>query len=75
MLDRRADRRHTASARQRRYRRRLRDGAVPVMVDVSAAILTMLVATGWLAEADSGDRWKIGEALSAMLKNTAQKYW
>lgn len=69
----RADRRR-ATDRQRRYRRRLRDGIMPVTVDVDASIVSMTVATLWLAEGDSTNRTKIGEALSAMLLEAAAKY-
>ena len=74
MLERPSNRRQAASSRQRRYRRRLRAGLMPVRTDIDAAVVSMLVDIGWLAEADSGDREKIGAALSAMLLNVAEKY-
>jgi hypothetical protein len=63
-----------ATQRQRRYRRRLRDGTMPVTVDIDASVVSMLVETGWLGESDSGERTKIAEALSAMLLDAAAKY-
>jgi hypothetical protein len=72
MLDRPTrDRRQAATRRQRRYRRRQRDGSMPITIDVDGPIVAMLVATGWLREADAGDRAKIAAAVTAMLKDAA----
>jgi hypothetical protein len=63
----------SATARQRRYRRRLRTGAMPVTVDIDAPIVAMLVETRWLREADSADKAAIGRAIERMLADAAQR--
>jgi hypothetical protein len=70
----RADRRRPAATRrQQRYRRRLRDGVMPITVEVDAAIVDLLVETRWLGERDCGDRAKIAAALNEMLVDAATK--
>jgi hypothetical protein len=44
MLERPASRRQAATRRQRRYRRRLRDGSMPITVDVDGPIVSLLGA-------------------------------
>jgi hypothetical protein len=70
-----AERRRAATARQRRYRARLKSGTMPVTVEIDATIVNMLIATEWLAERDAGDRLKIAAALTAMIADTAGKFW
>jgi hypothetical protein len=59
--------RTAASARQARYRRRQREGTMPVTIEVNAAILDLLIETEWLAEPDVADRRKIANAIERML--------
>ena len=47
---------------------------MPMMIDIDSAVVTMLVETRWLAEADAAERAKIGAALTAMLLDAAAKY-
>ena len=47
---------------------------MPVAVEIDAAIVAMLIETGWLREDAAGDRAKIGAALTAMLSDTAAKF-
>jgi hypothetical protein len=63
-----------ATARQRTYRRRQRDGVTPVTIECDSSIVSMMVAIGWLAEADSGDKAAIARAIERMLADTAEKY-
>jgi hypothetical protein len=44
MLERPPSRRQAATDRQRRYRRRLRDGVMPITVDVDRLIVSLLGA-------------------------------
>jgi hypothetical protein len=55
-----------------RYRRRLRlgQGIAPVVYD--AAIIGLLLDLHWLAEPESEDRQRIGEAITRLLKDTAK---
>jgi hypothetical protein len=83
MLERpaRADRRQgsghcpdpSATARQRRFRRRQRHGLMPVTIEVDSAIVAMLVETRWLAERDAGDKAAIGHAIERLLADAAQR--
>jgi hypothetical protein len=66
--------RRAATARQRRYRARLKSGTMPITIEIDAAIVTMLVESNWLAERDAGDRLKIAAALTAMIADTAAKF-
>jgi hypothetical protein len=60
-----------ATARTRRYRERLRAGAVMVPIAVSPEILGLLIDTGWLSESESEDRRQIAAALGALLADAA----
>jgi hypothetical protein len=60
-----------ATARTRRYRERLRAGAVMVPIAVTPEILGLLIDTGWLSESESEDRRQIAAALGAMLADAA----
>lgn len=60
-----------ATARQRRYRRRLRDGVMPIQIDITADTVDMLVVLRWLAERDVGDKTAIARAVEAMLADAA----
>jgi hypothetical protein len=44
MLERSPSRRHAATRRQHHYRRRLRDGSMPITVDVDGLIVSLLGA-------------------------------
>jgi hypothetical protein len=58
--------------RDRRYRRRQRDGVMTVTVEVDGEIINLLVRLHWLVEAETGDRSKIGAALAAMAREAAR---
>ena len=53
--------------KQRRYRARLKQHQIAVLVPVNEAVISFLVRTGWLAERDSHKRELIGESISRML--------
>ena len=55
------------AAKQRRYRARLKQHQIAVVVPVNEAIINFLIRTGWLAERDACKRELIGEALSRMV--------
>jgi hypothetical protein len=63
----------TATARQRRFRRRLRLGLTPVTVEVAAETIAMLIETRWLREADASDKAAIGRAIERMLADVARR--
>ena len=63
--------RRAASARQARYRRRLRDGLMPVTIEIDTAIINLLIETKWLAEPDVADRHRIEAAIEGLLKASA----
>jgi hypothetical protein len=44
--------------------------AAPVEYD--ADLLDFLIRTGWLADADAGDKHKIGTAISAVMRDAAR---
>ena len=55
----------TPAEKQRRYRRRQRDGVQVVPVEVDDGLLTDLIKSGLLVEAESEDAMKIAKALRA----------
>ena len=57
-----------AAERQRAYRKRVKASCVVVPVEVDAAIVDLLVRLRWLREREAGDRGKIGQAISALLR-------
>jgi hypothetical protein len=74
MLTRPPDPRRAATrARQRRYLRRVESGLVVVPVECDGAILTMLIATGWLREAHADDRAKVGDAIARLLADASSE--
>jgi hypothetical protein len=50
---------------QQTYRRRVREGAK--LIEVSAAVVEMLLSTHWLRESEADDRRAISRALHAMV--------
>lgn len=56
-----------ARDRQRRFRARQRSGVMPIVVEIDAAIINLLIMAEWLAEADAGDKAAIARALERML--------
>jgi hypothetical protein len=75
MLDRspaRQDRRSAASQRQRRYRRRARAGRVVVSIEVTEAVVELLIAAQWLQERAAADRAAIASAVERMLADAAR---
>lgn len=59
-------------SQQRRYRERQRRHEIVAPVVVDAGIIDLLVKTHWLHE-NSGDRYKIAEAITRMLKDAANQ--
>ena len=57
-------------ARQRAYRKRLRESRVIVSVEVDAATLDLLLRLGWLRERDAADRQAVGAAIAELLRAT-----
>ncbi len=49
--------------RNRRYRRRLREGLTVAPVEVPASVINTLIDRGWLAEDEAGDPHCLGEAV------------
>jgi hypothetical protein len=74
MLDDARQRRRQAAkaARDRRLRARRKACRIVVPVEVDGDVLTLLVQTGWLVEADAASREKIGEAITAALAASAR---
>jgi hypothetical protein len=62
-----------ATVRQRTYRRRQRLGVMPITVEADAAIVDLLIRTGWLSECDSADKAAIGRSVELLLKDAAQR--
>jgi hypothetical protein len=60
-------------ARQRAYRQRVANGQAIAPVRYDADVLTFLIATHWLAEADAADRRKVGDAIARMLAASARR--
>jgi len=58
---------------QRAWRRRRAAGVMVVPVEIDAAVLDLLITTGWLAELEAGDKAAIGRAIAAMLKDAARR--
>jgi hypothetical protein len=61
--------------RERKKRRAKREaaGLSCCMVEYGAAMLDFLIATRWLAEADADDPAKVGRAITAMLRSSADE--
>jgi hypothetical protein len=60
------------SARQVRWRQRVRDGVAVYAVEIDARVLDMLVRSNWLSDGDSSDREAVGRALTAFLRDCAE---
>ena len=58
--------------RERSYRQRVRTGLRAAPVEYDADLLDFLIRTGWLADADAGDKHKIGTAISAVMRDAAR---
>lgn len=58
--------------RQRRYRARLKQHQIAVVVPVDEAVINFLIRTGWLAERDACKRELIGESISRMIAEAEQ---
>ena len=65
--------RKRASSATRRYRARLKAGEIIAPTVVTFAILELLIGTGWLDINDSENRNRIGAAISAMLRDAADR--
>lgn len=60
------------AAKQRRYRLRLKQHQIAVVVPVNEAIINFLVRTGWLTERDSHKRERIAQSISRMIEEAEQ---
>jgi hypothetical protein len=58
--------------KQRRYRARLKQHEIAVLVPVNEPVISFVIRTGWLAERDSHKREQIAEAIARMLADAAQ---
>jgi len=65
--------RKQASARQRRYRQRCRNGESVVSVKITADVIVALLRRG-LSESDSRDRQKLADELSEVLGQWAAEW-
>ena len=65
--------RQRATARQRRYRERLRNGSAVLRVRVADyfGLIGVLMDAGWLAEHESEDRQQVECAVSSALNDLA----
>ncbi|MET4016057.1 hypothetical protein [Bradyrhizobium sp. S3.2.12] len=61
-----------AAAKQRRYRMRLKQHQIAVVVPVSEAVINLVIRTGWLAERDAHRRELVANAIARMLADAAQ---
>ena len=55
------------AAKQRRYRERMKQHQIAVVVPVGETLINFLIRTGWLAERDSDKREQISEAITRMI--------
>jgi hypothetical protein len=62
----------SAAVKQKRYRTRVRNGTMPVMVEVDGGTLNVLVALGWRADQQADDKRAIGRAITALLADVGQ---
>ena len=68
-----ADRkRELRNARKKRRAKRAKAGLACCTVEHDDAMLEFLIATHWLDEADADDPGKVGEAVSAMWRQSAE---
>jgi hypothetical protein len=44
---------------------------MPVTIEVTASVVDLLVANGWLIEAESGDAHQVAKAIEQMLADAA----
>jgi hypothetical protein len=58
--------------RLRDYRARRRNGEAIATVTYGPKVLDLLLAAGWLREADAGDRTRVGAAIAAMLADASK---
>ena len=68
--DRQRDRRRE---RKRRYRRRTAAGLATCLVEYDDAVLAFLIRWNWLTEAEASDRVKVGEAVTAMMRDASRR--
>jgi hypothetical protein len=66
-----ARQRRAATARQTAWRARQRDGRAVYPVTVDAAVIDLLVACGYLADAATGDRQQVSRALSEIMRDAS----
>lgn len=60
------------AAKQRRYRERLKQHQIVVVVPVGETLINFLVRTGWLAERDACKRAQIADAIARMIAEAEQ---
>lgn len=68
----RAERRRADAEKQRRYRERLKQRRIAVLVPVNEAVINFLVRTGWLTDRDSHKRELIAQSISRMIEEAEQ---
>jgi hypothetical protein len=68
-----ADRRTRNREAVKRHRARERKNQALATVTIDASVLDMLVATGWLTDAEASDMTLVGRAISEMLKDAAKR--
>jgi hypothetical protein len=61
----------STKARKRRYRDRVRRGALAVTIEVDARIVDMLTRLDWLPARDVHDRLEIAAAIERLLADAA----
>jgi hypothetical protein len=60
------------AAKQRRYRERMKQHQIAVVVPVGETLINFLIRTGWLAERDSHNRERIADAIARMIDEAEQ---
>jgi hypothetical protein len=60
------------AAKQRRYRERVKQHQIAVVVPVNEAMVNFVIRTGWLSERDACKRELIGAAIARLLADAAQ---
>lgn len=66
------DRPNPQSARQQRYRLRLRHGEACASVTYDHRVVDFLIRTEWLTEAEADDRQAVGLAIGRLLRASAK---
>jgi hypothetical protein len=62
----------TTARRKRRYRDRMRRGAMTVMIEIVSELVDWLVAVQWLEAGKADDRAEIASAIMRLLADAAR---